>query len=122
MRAVAETSVPEICAMTLSTGPPGANCTMAKLITMIPSSVGKISRILFRRYAPMRGRLLPYALKGIVIDKAPQILKLCSFLRVEPPRVDDATSILGLDLRPAELVPMCNMMGRLVPMRHPVVP
>jgi hypothetical protein len=49
MRAVAETSVPLIWAMTRSTGPPGANCTMAKLISMIPSRVGMMSRTRFRR-------------------------------------------------------------------------
>ena len=49
MRAVAETSVPETCAITRSIGPPGANWTMAKLITMIPNRVGKMRRMRFRR-------------------------------------------------------------------------
>ena len=35
--------VPVIWAMICSTGPPGASCTMAKLITMIPNKVGMIS-------------------------------------------------------------------------------
>ena len=49
IRAVAETSVPEICAITRSIGPPGANCTMAKLISMIPNRVGTMRRTRFRR-------------------------------------------------------------------------
>ena len=49
MRAVAETSVPVSCAITRSTGPPGANWMMAKLISMIPNSVGMISSMRFRR-------------------------------------------------------------------------
>ncbi len=51
MREVAPESVPVSCAITRSTGPPGANCTMAKLITMIPNIVGKISNRRLRRYA-----------------------------------------------------------------------
>ena len=49
MRAVADTSVPEICAITRSTGPPGANWMMAKLISMIPNRVGMIRSIRFNR-------------------------------------------------------------------------
>jgi len=41
--------VPEICAITRSTGPPGANCTMAKLINMIPNRVGTMSKTRFKR-------------------------------------------------------------------------
>ena len=44
MRAVASTAVPLIWAISCSTGPPGAACTMRKLMTMIPSSVGTMSR------------------------------------------------------------------------------
>ncbi len=36
-------AVPVTWAITCSTGPPGANCTMTKLITMMPSRVGTIS-------------------------------------------------------------------------------
>ena len=45
MRAVAETSLPVICAITFSTGPPGANCTTTNDTSRIPSSVGIISRM-----------------------------------------------------------------------------
>src|SRR5947209_18066384 len=40
MREVAPVSEPEICAITRSTGPPGANCTTTKDTNMIPSRVG----------------------------------------------------------------------------------
>ena len=43
-RAVASTALPVICAIICSTGPPGADWTMTKLITMIPNRVGMISR------------------------------------------------------------------------------
>ena len=42
-REVADASWPCSCASTRSTGPPGANCTMTKEISMIPNSVGIIS-------------------------------------------------------------------------------
>ena len=35
---------PDISAIACSTGPPGANCTITKLISMTPNSVGGISR------------------------------------------------------------------------------
>ena len=38
-------SEPEICAITRSIGPPGANCTTTKDTNMIPSKVGIISRM-----------------------------------------------------------------------------
>ena len=53
MREVIDTSLPVNCAIMRSTGPPGANWITAKLISMMPISVGKISRIRFRRYAAM---------------------------------------------------------------------
>ena len=59
MRAVADTSVPVICAITRSTGPPGANWMMAKLISMIPNMVGMMSRMRFRRYCPIRS-IVPF--------------------------------------------------------------
>ncbi len=40
---VASVAVPWSCAIICSTGPPGANCTMTKLTTMIPNRVGMIS-------------------------------------------------------------------------------
>jgi hypothetical protein len=43
MRERAPPPAPRICAMTWSTGPPGATCTMAKLTTMIPKRVGTMS-------------------------------------------------------------------------------
>ena len=43
MRAVAPVSVPDNCAMTRSTGPPGANCTTTNDTSMIPKMVGIIS-------------------------------------------------------------------------------
>ena len=49
MRAVADTSVPLIWAMMRSTGPPGANWTMAKLMSMIPNRVGTIRSRRLRR-------------------------------------------------------------------------
>ena len=44
MRAVAPTTLPLIWAMICSTGPPGANCTTTKLTTMMPNSVGIMSK------------------------------------------------------------------------------
>ena len=41
--AVAATSVPVSCAMRRSTGPPGANCTMTNVISMMPIMVGTMS-------------------------------------------------------------------------------
>ena len=40
MREVAPVSRPESCAMTRSTGPPGANCTTTNDTSMIPKIVG----------------------------------------------------------------------------------
>ena len=45
MREVAPVSEPEICAITRSTGPPGANCTTAKETNMMPSKVGIMNRM-----------------------------------------------------------------------------
>jgi hypothetical protein len=44
MREVAPESCPCSCAMMRSTGPPGANCTITKEISMIPRSVGIMRR------------------------------------------------------------------------------
>jgi hypothetical protein len=49
MRVTMELSWPVSCAMMRSTGPPGANCTMTKLMSMIPKSVGMISSRRLRR-------------------------------------------------------------------------
>ncbi|MFD2032068.1 hypothetical protein ACFSKM_20410 [Ancylobacter dichloromethanicus] len=43
MRAVAEEPCPVSSAITRSTGPPGANCTTTKEISMMPITVGTIS-------------------------------------------------------------------------------
>ncbi len=43
IRAVADTSVPASWAIRRSTGPPGANWTMMKVISMMPTMVGMIS-------------------------------------------------------------------------------
>ena len=43
MREVAPVSDPVSCAMTRSTGPPGANCTTTNDTSMIPNRVGIIS-------------------------------------------------------------------------------
>ena len=51
--AVYSTAVPVIWAISCSTGPPGTNCTIAKLINIIPKSVGIISKSLLIRYAPI---------------------------------------------------------------------
>ena len=40
MRELAPVSAPESCAITRSTGPPGANCTTTNDTSMIPSRVG----------------------------------------------------------------------------------
>jgi len=42
-RAATSLPMPLDWAMARSTGPPGANCTMAKLSSMIPNSVGIMS-------------------------------------------------------------------------------
>ena len=63
MRAVADTSVPVIWAITRSTGPPGANWMMAKLINMIPNMVGMMSRMRFRRYCPIRS-IVPFEFRS----------------------------------------------------------
>jgi hypothetical protein len=49
MRPVADTSLPDNCAMIRSTGPPGMNCVTAKVISMMPSSVGMMSSTRFNR-------------------------------------------------------------------------
>ena len=41
--AVEEKPKPAASAKTCSTGPPGANCTMTKLTSMMPNRVGTIS-------------------------------------------------------------------------------
>ena len=43
MREVAPVSEPESCAITRSTGPPGANCTTTNETSMMPNSVGIMS-------------------------------------------------------------------------------
>jgi hypothetical protein len=45
MREVAPVSEPESCAITRSTGPPGANCTTRKLMSMMPKMVGIMNRM-----------------------------------------------------------------------------
>ncbi len=45
MRELAPVSAPLSCAMTRSTGPPGANCTTTKDTNSIPSRVGIIRRM-----------------------------------------------------------------------------
>ena len=40
MREVAPVSAPESCAITRSTGPPGANCTTTNDTSMMPNRVG----------------------------------------------------------------------------------
>ena len=40
MRELAPVSAPESCAITRSTGPPGANCTTTNDTSMMPSRVG----------------------------------------------------------------------------------
>ena len=45
MREVAPVSLPESCAMTRSTGPPGANCTTTNDTSMIPKMVGIMNRM-----------------------------------------------------------------------------
>ena len=49
MRDVIETSLPVSCAIMRSTGPPGANWMMTKLISMMPIIVGTISKSRFSR-------------------------------------------------------------------------
>ncbi len=44
-----ELSVPVSLAMICSTGPPGANCTIVKLISMMPIIVGTMRSARFRR-------------------------------------------------------------------------
>ncbi len=45
MREVAPVSEPLSCAITRSTGPPGANCTTANETSMMPNSVGTMNRM-----------------------------------------------------------------------------
>ena len=45
MREVAPVSAPESCAITRSTGPPGANCTTTNETSMIPNRVGIMNRM-----------------------------------------------------------------------------
>jgi hypothetical protein len=45
MREVAPVSEPLICAITRSTGPPGANCTTRNATSIIPNSVGIMNRM-----------------------------------------------------------------------------
>ena len=45
MREEPPVSAPESCAITRSTGPPGANCTTTKETKRMPSKVGNIKRM-----------------------------------------------------------------------------
>ena len=45
MREVAPVSEPDNCAITRSTGPPGANCTTTNDTSMMPSKVGIMNRM-----------------------------------------------------------------------------
>src|SRR6202142_1370915 len=51
MREVAPVSLPDNCAMTRSTGPPGANCTTTNDTSMIPKMVGIMNRMRRMMYA-----------------------------------------------------------------------
>ena len=53
IRELAPVSAPLSCAITRSTGPPGANCTTMKETNRIPSRVGIISRMRRAIYALM---------------------------------------------------------------------
>ena len=53
IRELAPVSAPLSCAITRSTGPPGANCTTTKETNRIPSRVGSISRMRRAIYALM---------------------------------------------------------------------
>src|SRR4029079_2492706 len=107
MRDTIDESRPVSCAMMRSTGPPGANWMMAKLISMMPKSVGMISNRRLRREAAMS------------LDSV--LFQLRSFIGVVPPRVDDALVELRLHLRTVELIPEGDVVLCLVPLRHPVV-
>src|SRR2546428_3417619 len=93
-RAVASTALPLARALITSTGPPGATCTMAKLTTMMPKSVGTIR-------SSRRAISASIALPGDVSLPWRQPRGLG---RVDPPGVE-AQLVLGRDGGAAEHVP-----------------
>src|SRR5712692_6831770 len=48
--------------------------------------------------------------------------ELCPLLTIIPPGVRDGPRVARLCLRPAEYIPVCEPMGGLVPVRHPISP
>ena len=108
IRAVAETSVPWICAMTRSTGPPGANCTTRKLIEHDPEDR--------RDHQQDAAEDV-----GCHSDPSACLADVRGLLGVEPPRRLEREGIGRLDLRPGEHVPDGDAMHRQVPVRNDVV-
>ena len=141
MRDVAPVSEPDNCAITRSTGPPGANCTTANDTSMIPSKVGIISSTRRMIYAPMIARWLLSSrpcregwparpTDGRPSDNSLRLprdqnlapaLQFGGLCRIVPPGFRNAAGIFWLALGgTVEHVPIGDPVRRLVPMRNPV--
>src|SRR6056297_951570 len=106
---------PSTCAMICSIGPPGTNCVSAKLISMIPNSVGTISSSLRRMYAPMVGPASPAPPSAQRAGGA----QLCRAVGVVPPEIEIAERVGRQRVGMLVDVEIGHGMGRLVPLRHP---
>src|ERR1700719_3750252 len=126
MREVAPVSLPESCAMTRSTGPPGANCTTTNDTSMIPKIVGIMNRMRRMMYAVILIRPIFVRNYGLTRKKRPTRGSLPGFYvfrclaGVIPPGIGNAAEVARLRRRAAENVPIGDPMGRLVPLRNPV--
>src|SRR5262249_34262042 len=105
-RDVAPVSEPDSCAMTRSTGPPGANCTTTNDTSRIPKRVGTISS---------RRRTIDAAMSARSHEPG-------RLIAIVPPRLQHAGGVARLGGRPREDVPVCHPVRRLVPVRNPVAP
>src|SRR3984893_15590414 len=128
MREVAPVSLPESCAMTRSTGPPGANCTTTNDTSMIPKIVGIMNRMRRMMYAVILIRAIFVRNYGLARKKRGKRGSLPGFYvfrclaGVIPPGFGNAAKVAWLRGGTAENVPVGDPMGRLVPLRNPVAP
>src|SRR5262249_41592843 len=113
MREVAPVSEPLILAIMRSTGPPGANCTTRNVTSMIPNSVGIMSRMRRAMYA---------VISSVRIRAGSTGAEFHGLLPIVPPGLRNAARVARICRRPREQVPIREPMRRLVPVRNPVSP
>ena len=117
MRAVASTPLPVISAISRSTGPPGATCTIAKLMTMIPKQRRENEQQAAGRcrqaYAIRRSNLRRIA--SIACPTCRVFVSSCAnFFLVDPPS-EELRTTNWCDLGAAELVPVDQAIVRNMP-------